>query len=370
MKNIIIVGYNDYSKKMIDLIKKEKLFNILTICDDQTSEKKYKEININRIDYISKMNFYDEIFILDDMPYNDDVYYKLNKLNIDEINIIIKEEIEDFSKFPINKIKTYSLKNKPILKYIETHITDKCNLRCNGCSHFSNIFEKDEISYIDFEKSIRDLEKTFDVLVIRLMGGEPLLNKNLHKYINLTRKLFPKSTIFLVTNGLLLPFISQETIQTIVKNNVIINISLYEPTIKNINKIEEFLLQNHIQHRFGNGNTLILDNDIIHKFHTCLNSQKRSENKFVNCYNKYCWFLRKGYIYKCPYPALIYKLNEKYNLDFDYKNDRIKLSDIKYGWEVVENLSKPIEFCKYCTNNIKEYNWSNTNPNLYDYIIN
>lgn len=60
------------------------------------------------------------------------------------------------------------------LDYLETHIINKCNLNCKGCSHFSNIVD-DEDAPVDitvFEKDFARLSELFDhIFTIRLMGG-------------------------------------------------------------------------------------------------------------------------------------------------------------------------------------------------------
>lgn len=48
MKNIIIVGYNSFSKKVIDCIK-----NVSVILDDLTRENSYNNIKIDNIKNVS-----------------------------------------------------------------------------------------------------------------------------------------------------------------------------------------------------------------------------------------------------------------------------------------------------------------------------
>lgn len=48
------------------------------------------------------------------------------------------------------------------------------------------------------------------VHTIRLMGGEPLLHPHVIDFCTTTRKLFPTSEIVLVSNGILLPMLTDE----------------------------------------------------------------------------------------------------------------------------------------------------------------
>lgn len=96
-----------------------------------------------------------------------------------------------------------------MIHYIETHITEACNLKCRGCSHFS-VFAKPKHKDIEeFRREFERLHELGEIQIIRLMGGEPLLNPNFMDYLRIARQYFPNSTISLVTNGLLKDRIDQ-----------------------------------------------------------------------------------------------------------------------------------------------------------------
>ena len=364
MKNIIVICYNDFSKEVIN-----KLDNVKVILDDLTKEEKYNDITIDRISNINKYIENSEVYVIDDMPYFDEVYHKLYYQGINKINVIIKEEIDSIDNNILNNCHTYYLKDKPVLRYIETHISDKCNLKCNGCTHFSNITEEDNITLDSFKKDMDLLSEKFDVTMVRLMGGEPFLKQNIDEYICYARNKFKDAVIFVVSNGLLIKSLDERILNSIRDNNIIINISLYKPTLKVINEIDEFLTNNNIKHRFGRGNKKPLEEDYILRFHTCLSTTKVNMNEKLTCYNQYCWFLRNEKLFKCPYPALIDIFNKKYNLNFKLENDYIDIKSINDGWKVIKDLSNEIDFCKYCRNYIKEYEWSNFTPELNHYLL-
>ena len=90
-----------------------------------------------------------------------------------------------------------------MIPYFETHITEACNLKCRGCSHFS-VFAKPKHKDLDeFEREYKRLSEIEEVGIMRLMGGEPLLNPNFMEYLRIARKYFPDTYIALVTNGIL-----------------------------------------------------------------------------------------------------------------------------------------------------------------------
>ena len=126
-----------------------------------------------------------------------------------------------------------SLSLKPDLPYLEIHLTDNCNLNCRGCAHFCPISEKWFASPITYAQDMLQLRKLFsNIQVIRLMGGEPLLNPKIKFFLDYTRSCFPKADIRLVTNGVLLdkqPVSFWDTCRT---NSISIDITIY-PNFRN-----------------------------------------------------------------------------------------------------------------------------------------
>lgn len=103
-----------------------------------------------------------------------------------------------------------------IMPHIELHISDKCNLNCRGCTHFSPLF--DDVGAVLENKmaDIKQLKKIFsDILRIDVLGGEPLLNPQLKEYIVELRRELPKTFIQIYTNGLLIPRLDKDVLQAI-----------------------------------------------------------------------------------------------------------------------------------------------------------
>lgn len=93
--------------------------------------------------------------------------------------------------------------NKIYMPYLETNIADGCNLNCKGCMHFAALFKTSEVYSIEtFRRDVRQLAQTVDVGKFRLLGGEPLLLKNLDEYINISRQYLSRSDLRIITNGL------------------------------------------------------------------------------------------------------------------------------------------------------------------------
>ncbi|WP_287492386.1 radical SAM protein [Sellimonas sp.] len=90
------------------------------------------------------------------------------------------------------------------ISYIETMVSYQCNLSCIGCSNFCDYPHKGYENWETNEANIEQWAKIIEPEVFGIMGGEPLLNPELEKWIYGIRKYFPKTTILLMTNGTLL----------------------------------------------------------------------------------------------------------------------------------------------------------------------
>lgn len=88
---------------------------------------------------------------------------------------------------------------------IEVDVSETCNLRCLHCTHSAPYFTTaDNYELREFEIDISILAEKVHFGVIRLIGGEPLLNKDLGKYVDFIRKTQVADKIAIFTNGLLL----------------------------------------------------------------------------------------------------------------------------------------------------------------------
>ena len=256
--------------------------------------------------------------------------------------------------------------SKPRLDYVEFHITDHCNLKCKGCGHFSNIEE--EKIFANYESLVNDLKRLkklfWGIEKIRLMGGEPLLNPELPKFVAVSREIFPDSDIRVVTNGLLIPKINDSLVQSMKQTNTGFDISQYPATEKKVNTILSTLKQKQIEYiispsiqEFSKAKTLEPVND--------------KSTSFWNCDSRHCHHLRDGMLATCPLPILSKKINSKYDLKFP-TNEVYKIHEEIDAWKLYDELiNKPLELCSYCTWP-KNYEWeigTKNSANLQDWVI-
>ena len=94
--------------------------------------------------------------------------------------------------------------SKLILPFLETMITQVCNLSCSGCTNYSDLTHS---GYVKWNQGRAWLEPWLDMLQISdfgIMGGEPLINPEVEDWMLGVRQLMPDAQIRFTTNGLLL----------------------------------------------------------------------------------------------------------------------------------------------------------------------
>lgn len=229
---------------------------------------------------------------------------------------------------------------KCVIPHVELHISDKCNLNCRGCTHFSPLFDafgssmEERIGYIQ-----KLLTKFSSIARLDILGGEPLLNPELQDYIRKLRALLPNTLMDIYTNGLLIDKLSDETLECIKNNHIPMSISEYKPTHLIINKIIEKLDSKKISY-------ITSGYDAKRTFNRPISISANS--KFPKeCISEGCYTVDRNAIAKCPTLMYVYKFNEifKQNLPED---GIYSLDNDMSGKDLLELLEKPVPLCQHC----------------------
>lgn len=253
--------------------------------------------------------------------------------------------------------------DKAYIPHLETNLVDACNLNCKGCTHFAGLFGKGEIYPLEtFRRDVRRLSQTCDIVKFRLLGGEPLLLKNLDEYIKVACQYLPKTRVQIVTNGLLIPSMSQRFFDTLRENKCDVDISIYSPTLKIADKIKEILRANGIAFHMANYK------DEFHVFLT-LHPGNNPVKARSFCFNDNCRFLRDGKVYKCPPDALSYRFTERFGIEGFPKATGIDLYASNFS-SMLEHLESDVEMCGwYSDKQARLIAWEPTNkPQLEDWL--
>lgn len=365
MLNLAIYGNTKWS-----IILKECLENeyseLLKEVNGETVSVKYTIVSEmssdNEIDYNTMARLYHEkkinaIVIPKEyyMQYNEIIQnLVIRQININDIynGMRLNEKMHEIlknNKALIPELITPML-NDSYLSYLEYHVADHCNLNCKYCTHYSPLVKGDVFTDINsLEKDLLQLKKYIDDIgIIRILGGEPLLNKKLPEFIKLTRKIYPKSIITIVTNGMIVDRMSEELMDAIKDNMAFIHISYYPPLEERIETIKRFLVDNKMLF------TMSPKMEVFMKMQTL--NRNDSDDFFYSCFQATCTAIHNGKLAACYAPFTTKYFNEAFNQNIP-ENEGIDL----YAEDITTDSLKlkllyPMERCRYCTCG-KAYPW-------------
>lgn len=263
----------------------------------------------------------------------------------------LENKIHYFEKINLLRIKKITPMTQ--IHALETHIVEHCNLNCANCGHFAPLAEKE---FLDIESFIKDYTRikqltNGNVKNIRLLGGEPLLHPKIIDFCKIARELFPNSNVGIVTNGLLLNEMSNEFFNSLIKYDIKINITKYPIDIQWDKILSKFKKLN-VKYEFYQGTGE--EEKIMYKQTLDLNGQQPIRANFLNCRleendDDYCFYFEKGKLYNCWKPAYIRHFNKYFNKDLKVsKQDYVDIYENKSIEEMLQDLAKPIPFCRYC----------------------
>ena len=269
-----------------------------------------------------------DIIIIPYLYVNSDEIELWHLIGVDEKNIYVcyGRELIEFSNF------TH-------LEYLEFHTNDHCNLNCAGCSHFCPLVKKE--IFTDLYSFKRDINRLRELImyigIIRIMGGEPLLNKELPYFVSLCRSVYPLSDIRIVTNGILLNKLSDEIWECFRKNNIKIDISVYPVMFNKIQELIKLIELHGIE--IGSIRNVANFEKILHE------SKTRYFNNIKGCI---CNNLHNGHIASCQLAFYGKYFNQYYHKKIPFETGQIDLYTVNDGRELMEKLNEPFKACDYC----------------------
>ena len=220
-----------------------------------------------------------------------------------------------------------------MIPYFETHITEACNLKCRGCSHFSVFAKPKHKDLAEFEREFKRLSEIEEIGIIRLMGGEPLLNPNFMEYVRIARRYFPKTSISLVTNGILGHKLKPHEEEL---KRLHINVTISDYHLDKQNKdIHTELHEKGKLYNISLDPSGKQDADLMHYF----------------CDIRiHSWFyFMDGRFYPCCIAGTIHDFWNHFDLDWGFTQEELSIDIFNHTAEEIEAfISKPCKLCAYC----------------------
>ena len=254
---------------------------------------------------------------------------------------------------------------KPWLMGFEFHAADHCNLNCKGCGHCANLFSESFPSSESYRRDLLRISELFaGVGLVRIMGGEPLLNPELPGLIRMTREILQTSEIHIVTNGLLLERMPEEFYRMLRETFTLVDISLYPPVKNQKEQIEKMLLRAGLQYH-------ITEADEFYRRFTLEEGSDKNE-VFRKCSTRTCHCLRDGKISACIVPFSTEILNRVYGLHIPVDGWIDLYEEGITGDEINQRLDLPLELCSHCRKEKEFFKWGTRqrkDARLEDWIV-
>ena len=220
-----------------------------------------------------------------------------------------------------------------MIPYFETHITEACNLKCRGCSHFSVFAKPKHKDIAEFEREFKRLSEIEEIGIIRLMGGEPLLNPNFMEYCRIARRYFPNTSISLVTNGIL----GHKLVP-------------YEDELKRL-RINVTISDYHLDKQNKDIHTELHEKGSLYNISLDPSGKQDADLMHYFCDIRiYKWYYyMDGRFYPCCIAGTIHDFWNHFGLDWGITQEELSIDIFNHTAEEIEEfISKPCKLCRFC----------------------
>jgi len=344
-EKIVVFGCGVFGRLIMSELEK-KFPNIDKCFADNFINGKYNNYYIWNLEEVVQS---DATIVIGSVKYGENIVRQLLDRQVKRERIIIPIEVLDAELKELQRVVRKRFPKKRM--HFAIDITEHCNLNCKYCDHFSPIAEKKYVDIQKFEKDLKRLSdlfvKDYEIYMVGLEGGEPLLNNNIVSFIEMVHKYMPNAQINIYTNGILLGKMPFDFWEKCRKYQVIIKVTKY-PISFDYDSISRIAEENHVQLEFWSGGDTV---KMLDKKPINLNGNSDIDDSFNKCYmgNDSCTMLRNGKIYLCTFAPNIKRFNKYFNQNIEIcDKDYVDIYKVNSAKEIMEYLCKPIPCCRYC----------------------
>ena len=226
--------------------------------------------------------------------------------------------------------KSFLDNDTKFIRSMDVVISERCSLKCVDCSNLMQFYESPQD--ISYEEILKDfdalLERVNHIYEIRLIGGEPFMNKEIYTIINYFLANEKISKIVVYTNATI-PLKADE-MKGFNNSKLVFFITDYGSLSKNTEKVKNILDEMSVAYRAVPPENWT-DSAKIGK-----HSRNEIDNQaiFDKCCGKNLYTLMYGKLYRCPFTANAERLkaipNEKDNSVL-VTADSSEISSFLYG---------------------------------------
>lgn len=306
-------------------------------------EEAKKQIKSSDSIFVTVLDIQDVIPIIENKF--DNKWFALGEfITNQKADLNLTDESDEFIEYTLKAAelchKSFLKKDNKFLHSVDIVISEKCTLNCKDCANLMQYYE--DAKNIDFEMVVRDFEnlvsKIDHIFEVRLIGGEPFVNKDIYKIIDYFLNSNKITKLVIYTNATI-P-LKGDLMKKYVTPKLVFSITDYGALSKNTNKVIDLLDEMNIAYRALPPNNWT-DSAVI-------KDQKRSEDGMIDIFERCCgknlFTIMYGKLYRCPFVSNAERLHA---IPFDDKNGVSLESSIE---EIVEYTSgiKYLPACNFC----------------------
>ena len=230
----------------------------------------------------------------------------------EKANLNHTEASDEFIEYSLKAVemchKSYLRKDRQFLHSVDVVISEKCSLNCKDCSNLMQYYKSTKnLTYDtvveDFDRMMGKIKHVYEV---RLIGGEPFMNKDIYKIIEYLTKC-PKITKLVIYSNAMVPI--KPEYQNILRDKKVVfaltNYEDYAKNAKNTLRVTESLDAIGVAYRLHPPETLT-DSGVIKDFKRTIDENKKL---FSDCCGKNLLTVTDGKLYRCPFAANADRLN-------------------------------------------------------------
>jgi len=254
---------------------------------------------------------------------------------------------------------------KPKWMDLQVFIIGKCNLNCVSCVAFAPIADNYMLDPNSFEVDCKRLSELGGEKIreLTLLGGEPLLHPRIIEIMDIARSHFPASRLKITTNGILLLKQSEHFWDCCKRNNVYIAVTHY-PIPLDIKSVKA-LMDKH-------GVTLRWNRDVQswQKMAFDFAGGGNPRENYKRCFlSMQCVELSAGKIATCQTILKMRYFNNYFQKDLKISDaDTIDIYKAKSMDEILDFISKPVPFCRYCNVEWPPIEWGISKKDISEWI--
>ena len=345
MSEIVIFGWSEVGKKLFEYFESNGM-RVSGICDN--SALKIRGGTRCKIDLPAEAvkRFPSATYYLASMYHQKQMHSQLTDLGIsgENIKVSLPESVIESVKKEAAQNTRNALNN---IKF-QVSIARHCNLNCAMCNHFAPLSGEWFLDIGRYERDIKRMSELFlgEADHILLLGGEPLLNPEIGHFLSLTRSFFERAEISIVTNGILIKNMSEAFWKSCKDNNAIIAVTKYPISI-DYDEIKSICDDKNVAFEFQgiSAATRTFNKEVLD-----LRGEQDYVRNFLSCrWSNNCITLSEGRLFSCRTPANIDIFNQYFGRDIRLtKDDYIDIYEANSKEEILNTLTTPMPFCRYC----------------------